>query len=132
GDLDRLAVPSLLDLEAAVLGARELEPPLAREQEGREVRDLLPRGVVRGLLDELLEEVLHRVDVLEPFLLALGHPRLPEREELGPSLRLRGRSHGRFGLASGPLGPAWKADVAALEPAVTRDDARRLVPFCPR
>src|SRR5436190_7810940 len=105
GDLRRLAVPGLLDPQLAVLGPVEADAALAREEQGGEVGDLLAVGVLGGLLQELLEELLHRVDVLEALHLAAGHPGLPEREE--------------FGL----LGPAGDADVAALEAALDLRDS---------
>src|SRR5689334_15893029 len=78
GDLGGLTVPGLLDAELAVLGSRQADAALAREQEGRQVGDLLAVGVLRGLLQELLEELLHGVDVLEALHFAAGHPGLPE------------------------------------------------------
>src|SRR5262249_10228971 len=104
-DLHRLAVPGLLDPQLPVLRPGEPDPALAREQPGGEVGDLLAPRVLRGLLEQLLEDLLHRVDVLEALHLALGHAGLPEGEELGL------------------LVPAGDADVAALEAALDLGDA---------
>src|SRR5579872_7487079 len=103
-DLSRFAVPGLLDAELAILRAGQADAAFPREQQRRQIGDLVARRVLRGFLEKLLEEFLHGIDVLEAFHLAAGHLGLPEGEQLGLLI------------------PAGDADVAPRELAVDLRD----------